>query len=186
MDLDELLGIVKSVYGTKKAQLPEVLLLLSEIYIQNLEKLMDFKNDVVNVILDFEDDMDKLFEQDKKVIRDDKIISKCIMIVSGQIHSTNCQHLYSKLVKKIKIAVSEKTFKNEHLKLYIKDLEKKNDVIIKGVEFLFGVLKNLNGQKNAVALMITQMLNYTFQEQGITREKLLMIRPLRERPSFQC
>ena len=174
-DSEKILCLCKELYRMKKSEILQIIELMRDISLHNIVELIDFAADVKNVCLEFEEDMEKVLEVEK--LEMDAIMYRVVQVYTKlREYSNPKRHLIVPLIKKMKLKLSEVCYKNKDLEMFIKDskkIEQKN-VIFKGLDFVYGVLRGMNGQK-AVALMLTKILVHFWKGEGIDNNDLLMI-----------
>ena len=81
------------------------------------------------------------------------------------------------LWKKIEQGLSKICFKNSVLSTYIKNYKKieQKSVILKGLDFVYGVFNGLNGDR-IIGVLLTKLLNQYWTNQGIEGKDLLMLK----------
>jgi hypothetical protein len=197
MQNEELLFLAKSIYGSRKAEIPQVIELLTQIHHFKIIELVDFSIEIKNVILKFRAELVEISQTIghndfrmihllqnlvRKLHSGTDIIGGIVGAVKikepieGTVEKSESGVTVLELHEKVAAEISEICFRNENLKIFIdgfKRMEQKL-VILNGLDFVYGIYKGLNDDRK-LGIIITRLLIHTWNGIGVKNEQLLPI-----------
>ena len=175
MTTEEVLYLSRVLFDTKKVDLTSLFKLLVEIHNNSINDLQPFLSAVCNELIRYEDKMDEIIEE-----FEDRIIPKFGTFVRKvKMKQVKNQHDAVGLFKTLRNNLSKICFKNPNLKEFIanaRTLEQKS-AIMKGLDFVYAVVKGLNGDK-VVGVLLTKVLNHYWTADGVPSNELIPDLPM--------